>query len=420
MQVVGPYTSPTLFSENPGRVYIQNLTPTIVGAPGFVDIAGTRTWGNMGSGGNYLARAGSEGNGRSNVTFLIEVDLDEIPIGNGTQQVSNVSLIMSSRFDITRRLNWCIASNKYSGGARNSRIQYNQSASSGVADLTYTSDPYSVIVGKVKYAITMGTGGVGDVAVNLYQAARATVTTVSRAVTTGTMGGDEAIVWLSGVMCAKLSRVVSDSELDAWFADGTIPATDREFVFAGGHEIVESAPVIWDSGPNAYDLTATQIANLQPPSMRVDYTDDPGNPVVPFTSFSVYPLTNGNAHLRFVRERQGVPSRATDEERFETYDWNFTVSDAPSTEQTVVPLFIYADREGTANISCDVPGIIDFPASVGVVAGSTVVQGTIVGAGTVNVTVELNGETSVTPFTIESITPTVSVGPIQNIRSRLT
>jgi hypothetical protein len=94
----------------------------------------------------------------------------------------------------------------------------------------------------------------------------------------------------------------------------------------------------------------------------------------------------------------------------ETTTYTLTVAEALDNEQDFAQLMIYADRDGTALITMDNP-IIDFPASVSVNEGKNQVAGEIIGSGTCNVTVTLNGVTDTTQFTIEGITTYVGISP---------
>jgi len=188
------------------------------------------------------------------------------------------------------------------------------------------------------------------------------------------MGGDEAIVWQSGVECSKIARVCSDAELDAWFSDGTIPATDREFVFSGAHEIDTASPVIWDLSGNVtpLDLTATQITNWQAPGMRGDTTDtDFVSPLVEVPITIAADCAAGAHDITLRRERVGVPSRASDAQRYD--DGTLTVTVAAEAETiTIGPdidcqvpsypatfdLQICSNYDGDATVVSDDPSLV--------------------------------------------------------------
>ncbi len=192
---------------------------------------------------------------------------------------------------------------------------------------------------KIRYALTRAAGG----SVKFYTAARATVTSATRN-STGTMGGSEVLAINAGplVQCTKILRVADNAELDAWFSAGTIPATNQEFSYLGTHEVDSASPVIYDASANNYDLTALQITNWQAPKFFGDYTDAPGDPVVPASSIRVT-IPAGVASpvtLTLTRPRQGVPSRATDGEKYETASGVITLVD-PATRIKVGPRQIY-------------------------------------------------------------------------------
>ena len=313
----------TVTASAPGCTFPDGNTKVIVG---------TRTRGNMGNGGQYLARAGAEGNGRSDCTFFIKVDWTQIQSSMMAEsQYSTGALISSLRTDVARRANWMLTFQKYNIGT--TAIGYTQSANSTTveASIFATADASTADTVR-KYAVVLASGASGDVGVTFYRAARANANTANRAVTTGTMGGTEALVWQSGVQCSKVAHKASNDELDAWFASETIPATDRVFVFAGGHEIDTASLVIWDTSGNVtpLDLTAAQVTGWQAPSMAADFVDSVT--VVPASSIRVT-IPAGVASpvtLTLTRPRQGVPSRATDGEKYETASGAITLVDTPA------------------------------------------------------------------------------------------
>ena len=73
------------YCSEPGTVTMTSSDETVATVAGSVVVAGSRTWRYMGSGGDYLARYGSEGNGRSNVTFFIKFDTSRtLPMTKGS------------------------------------------------------------------------------------------------------------------------------------------------------------------------------------------------------------------------------------------------------------------------------------------------------------------------------------------------
>lgn len=132
----------------------------------------------------------------------------------------------------------------------------------------------------------------------------------------------------------------------------------------------------------------------------------PADPYNPYTSIPISPLSSGDTTITATHPNGEV----------DTY--LLTVEDALVVEQATVQLMIYASIAGTATIAMDNP-IIDFPASVAVVEGQNQISGTVIGSGTCNVTVTLDGQSSVTQFIVDEITTVIAAGPPQTIRARL-
>jgi hypothetical protein len=313
---VGETANVLVTSDNPGVVsltYGAGLT-----GPATATIEGTREYRLDGRGGDYLARAGAEGAGREDVTWLFEIDTSRIK-NTSTTIAPNTDyepLIGSFRQDLINRANWFLFCWRNPNGMNVGMMDSLDSASPPFHFINGTPTVWTINE-KRKYALTKASGG----SVKLYTASRATATTATRN-SVGSIGGSEVLALNAGplVQCSKILRVVSDAELDAWFADGTIPATDREFVFSGGHEIDPAAPVIWDTSGNVtpLDLTATQITNWQAPAMSADYTDTV--PVVPYAIIPVTAIATTDTTIDGTRPRQGVPARASYSERTEVAD----------------------------------------------------------------------------------------------------
>jgi hypothetical protein len=237
-------------------------------------------------------------------------------------------LAASFNMAMDRHINWALSARKYGNGAayKYTQIIYGQSASSLAAELAYggSSDYLGNIANSTtRYAITLTSGDAGDVAVKFYKGSRANTSTANRATTSGTVGGSEVLVFQMGVNLSKIARVCDNAELDAWFSDGTIPATDREFVFSGGQEINSASPVIYDTSGNVtpLDLTATQITNWQAPGMRGDYTDTGfTSPLVEVPITIAADCAAGVHEITLRRNRVGIPVRVPPLSDAELYD----------------------------------------------------------------------------------------------------
>lgn len=411
---VGETANVLVTSDNPGVVsltYGAGLT-----GPATVTIEGTRVYGNMGGGGDYLARVGAEGANREDVTWLFEIDWGKFPADNDSSAnlFTVVPIFGSIRVDVANRSNWQFQARRYNITTISliyaDSLDAGKNSSAVIANITGVTAP-----GQEKWALTKAAGG----AYVLYRASRGTVAASGTRDSTGTMGGTEALIWQSGVSCSKIARVCSDAELDAWFADGTIPAADREFVFSGGHEIDPAAPVIWDTSGNAtpLDLTATQITNWQAPGMSVAYTDT--DPVVPYAIVPVTAIATTGTTIDATRPRQGVPARASEAERIETAD-QVTVTVEAEVPPSAIPLTIgpgqtldalvdeiylhLTGEDGSVSIS-SVPafGLSGLPAVASIVDGVATVTVRRMTAGTYTITATQGTSSASCTITIPSV-----------------
>ncbi len=382
-----------IYSTEPGTVTASASGCTFPDGE-TVTIPGTREYRLDGRGGDYLAIP-SVGQGRDDVTWFFVVDWDRITGGMASiaALLTVDPLIWSARIDAPNLYNWAIVARRYtvSGSATAISMIYAQSVNSGTsvaAALTYNNaSGFTAGYGPERWAITKSAAGV----INMHRITRGAIATATVA-TTGTMGGSEALAMQGGAGAAKISRVASDAELDAWFADGTVPATDREFYYAGGHEIVAGNQKIWDTSGNNYDLTdATTITNWQAPGMTIRNVDDPLNPVVPASSIRVT-IPAGVASpvtLTLTRPRAGVPSRASEAERIESTTGLITLeAEAPcfgigpdiSASSLTWPIIrrvaVFAESDDPVSLTSD-DVRVTVPASVTPVDGLALVDVTI-------------------------------------------
>jgi hypothetical protein len=296
-------------TTDPGEFTVDY--PTGITGPATVTAAGSRAWGNMGSGGDYLARAGSEGNGRSDCTILVEFNADRLCAStglSGTNAHDWSPLVGHGRFEGLRRVNWIIANRNISNGVYPT---YVQSASSASNEAVVSVASAYAITGIVRLAVVLL-----DVAVSnnviFYTNARTNTYTTARAATSGTMGGNEWLVMWGASAAAKIARQISDAELDAWFSSGTVPATNVEFNFASGQEINPTALVRYDISGNGYDLGTTGPPPLWPaPSAPRPVTSDTGftSPLVEVPLTIAADCTAGVHNITLRRTRVGIPAR---------------------------------------------------------------------------------------------------------------
>jgi hypothetical protein len=118
--------------------------------------------------------------------------------------------------------------------------------------------------------------------------------------------------------------------------------------------------------------------------MSADYTDDPGNPVVPYAVVPVTAVATTGTTIDATRPRQGVPARASEAERIETATQVTVtveaplVSIGPDTSATVaaypadVYLQVCATPDGTVSLASDNANLA-VPATVEVSGGSATV-----------------------------------------------
>jgi hypothetical protein len=420
---VGDVIQLPFYCSEPGDVVFTSSDETVAVVESGITVAGTRVWRNGLKHGQYLARANCL-QSRDTFALFAEIDTRSIPRTNTytNNTYANIDVIGSVRADASRRWNWCLQVLQSSG--LNASLpwyvwHYLQSNTSSVSESLLSSlQHYYTLNTTIRLIVTCeGT------AVNFYWTTGTSADSAhptGRTAPTGTMGGSEFFFIAVPGKFAKLEgSLPSQAQREAFISSGTLPP-GLAASYQGGHEIVESAPVFWDTaGTN--DLTKTNVQYWPPAAASGDYTDDPGDPVVPYTSFQVVAQSVGTSTITARRRRNGVPYRTpplSDAEVYEETTYNLTVEAPLASEQSVLQLMIYADRDGTATISMDNP-IIDFPASVAVVEGKNQVSGIATGSGTCNVTVEMNGSSSVTTFNIEEIVTIVSSGPPQNLRSRI-
>jgi hypothetical protein len=383
---VGETANVLVTSDNPGVVsltYGAGLT-----GPASVTIEGTRVYGNMGSGGDYASLISSVASGRLSTTIFLEVDVGRALAASqaATNGATTILPVFGSiRTDLARRPNWMLYLRSSNIGTY--ALGYFQSSTSSTGEIFYIKNSgYSFASGKIRFAVVLddGTGGAGSVLI--YTGARANVDSLSRAATSGTMGGTEALVLTCGSIAGKISRAATDGELDTWFGGGDIPATNREVYYAGGQEptpgqIVYDSVGTNDLGPN--DITGWQDAALVHP----DYTDDPGDPVVPYALVPVTAIATTGTTIDATRPRQGVPARASEAERIETADQVTVtveaplVSIGPDTDATVeaYPADLYlqvcAQPDGVVSLASDDANLA-VPATVEIVGGSATVTAT--------------------------------------------
>lgn len=316
---VGETGNVLVTSDNPGVVsltYGAGLT-----GPATVEITGTRVWRNGLKHGQYLAREGASTAARVDCAWFLEIDTNDLAFRNGgvNNDYTNIAVVQNFA-DGVRFTNWAILASaaKTLSGSMWFNWSFVASASSGVADLLRTfSAAKQLTTHGIQRAIIQFVDSTGDL--ELYQTTgtvRDTRITISPKYT-GTMGGTEYLVIRVPCKFAKLDSLPSQAQREAFMAAGTLPA-GLAASYQGGHEIVESAPVFWDTSGNNLDLSAVNVQYWPAAAASGDYTDTV--PVVPYALVPVTAVATTGTTIDATRPRQGVPSRASYSERTEVAD----------------------------------------------------------------------------------------------------
>jgi hypothetical protein len=410
--------------------------PTGITGPATVEAAGSRVWGNMGAGGDYLAYP-SIGQDREDVTWLFEIDYSKIPSGNRTTLANAFPVIPIAtciRTDALSRSNWAFFARRYVNNTQNAfNIVVSDSPdNSTVPSVCLFGEKIlaSFPTTPIKFAITKATGG----AHVLHWGVRGPHQSGTRP-STGTMGGTEVMIFHQAVQFSKISRVCSSAELDAWFASGTVPVSDREFAYLGGHEI--TANKIFDSGPNAYDLYAYQVEYYQAPGMIGDYTDTGfTSPLVEVPITIAADCTAGTHNITLRRTRVGIPTRVPALSDAVLYDdGTLPVTVAVETEVVEIgpdidcqvpsyphafDLLLSGTYDGAATVVSDDANLVptspvtitDGVATVPCVASADITAATVTATGPGGDT----GTCSVTVSEVPESTVPIKVGPSQTVR----
>ena len=397
-----------IYSTEPGIVTAAAPGCTFPDGESVV-IAGTRTWRNGLKHGQYLARPNCC-QLRDTATWCVEVDTARlVQIGLYSAQSNVIPLIASFRTDALQRTNWRINLFIYYNNviAHTARVYYWQSNDASTAEASHQLVATQNIGGELWAAPVIKRFVIYANADKLYITDRTDGAYVGAAVTRidpagTTMGGNEALRVENNVRFTKHLAELTQQQRADWNTSGVV-TPGAEIAILGGHEIVESAPVFWDSsGTN--DLYNYQIINVSayPAAASGDYTDAPGDPVVPASSIRVT-IPAGVASpvtLTLTRPRQGVPARASEAEKTESTTGTITIVDIPAVvhvgppqivsahlnENPVAYCHITTDRPGTVTITCD-RTIIDFPATVVVDASlEATMEGAILKGGDCDVT----------------------------------
>jgi hypothetical protein len=422
MKIVGPYTSPTIYSENPGIVELTSSDPSVASVDASVVIPGTRVWRNGLKYGQYLAREGASTAARVGVAWYIEINPYDYLISTKSASRSAYYLLAANqKWDAGEKINWAIRFNSQTGSSYHPYWALAPILDWSIIIGTGYQCPYSASI-KIydntprRYIIEYD-----GTYVAFYHTTGTTYDARSAFTFAGTMGGDEKLI-VTGPhnIFAKSHYIPSQAQREAFMASGTLPA-GLAASYQGGHEIDPTAPVFWDTSGNNLDLSDVDVLGWPPAAASGDYTDDPGDPVVPFQPFTITPNSTGTFTITARRRRQGVPDRATDEEKYETTSETFTITEMPAEVVQYVRLLITTSTQGTVDIASSDPAVVTFPASV--VVGPTLqyeVLGTVVGAGTSIITTSMGGAVlDTTTVTIEAEPTVVKCGPSQDIRSRI-
>jgi len=375
-----------IYSTEPGTVTAAAPGCTFPDGADVV-IAGTREYRLDGQGGDYLAIP-SVGQERTDCSIYIKVDLARLAafsLGAVAAALTYVPIAESVRYDTARKYNWFFGLRVAASG----RVIYlMQSATSASTEIIYMTGGDAVPVDGILRIVAVFGNGDPDLNVAVYRNSLANVSNLTRAATSGTMGGSEALILHSGIELATFARQLSNDDIDLLMSD-TMPA-NPEIAYRGNHEIIEGSEKIWDSaGTNdLYRFTPTNFTN---PSMSIRNVDATGDPVVPASSIRVT-IPAGVASpvtLTLTRPRAGVPERATDEERIESTTGTITleaeaacfgigpdVSASSLTWPIIRRVAVFAESDDPVSLTSD-DVRVTVPASVTPVDGLALVDVTI-------------------------------------------
>jgi len=333
LKIIGPYSSPTLYSSEPGRVYLTSSDPSIATVPEYVDVPGNRNYRVYNSRygeatkGNATINAATAG--RDQVSICMAYDLkNSEAMTRHLKAFYSPTLAMSMQANATNRMNWAFGIYHYN--ENQSYFRYRQSVDNATIGADYAC----------------GAIGNGGIFINRHRIKMVWVldgTTVyiywkyldyalveqsrsfARLQPIGTMG-DDVLAMIGCEDFAYYNRKLDANERASYYA-GTFPS-----------DTVCAYPMNEETGVKHYDLYGandTELGidqtygfanvsldnrNFGPNRFAIDTV-----PVEPWQAFSLTPLQEGEVTITATRRRQGVPDRASEVEKFETATAEFEI-----------------------------------------------------------------------------------------------
>jgi hypothetical protein len=410
MKIVGPYTSPTIYSEHPGIVELTSSDPSVASVDASVTIEGTRVWAannqKWTDGFNVPAAGAHAIRMRDNCTIGFFID---------TAMVQNSPIFMApekhlvSNYLTYRRINWHFDLRRITD--TQVTLNYSQSNMDGTNESTFAFANRLAYGSKHLVIVTFS----GDT-LTRYLNNNTPEDTLTRTAPTGVHDNPYCRIYSAGNLY-YWGSVLSSADI-ALFMAGSATSAAPIVAYALDEEGTAKA---YDDSTNAYDGVYDLDATYPASQIVRDYTDDPGDPVIPFQPFTITPNSVGTFTITARRRRQGVPDRATDEEKYETTSETFTITEMPAEVVQYVRLLITTSTPGTVDIASSDPSVVTFPSSI--VVGPTLqyeVLGTVVGAGTSTITTSMGGAIlDTTTVTIEDTPTVIEAGPNQDVRTKL-
>ena len=292
-----------------------------------IEIEGTRVWRmNNRAGDGHCYGPGPETAQRNPCTIYCTVPFNKIQTINAYARY-NYALQIARNYDKTSGVytNWFISTYRPNGNSNYLTLTF-------IISQTKTSAPTTISLNVSLGLLTLSK--ILRIVVTINGTSLKINTSIDGAAPVETSG---TLAWTIADVCDNSTLLIADgSEFAHWssvitgtdFTNlvryGTIPAGANCVYLANE----ESGNTLFDTSGNLRDSTLNADAAYPSTGISRDFTDDPGDPVVPASSIRVT-IPAGVASpvtLTLSRPRQGVPSRATDEERFETTTGTITLT----------------------------------------------------------------------------------------------
>ncbi len=326
-----------IHSTEPGDLAITY--PTGITGPATATVAGTRTWRNGLCGGycrgwNGPSGASAATQARDGVTICFDIDLDLVNYGNFTTIDPEIKVVAQNY------LNGSVAASQHAWkiGVRSNK----STAPAPILTYTQTSNLAGTSAGFSQIILNSASIGrycrccltLNGTAITLYYNDGVQKYTLStwRVAPVGSLA-DPVLAIVGSARFAYFSSILANDAtgVDAWLA-GDCPANPVVY-YPCGEEVPDSiAAAPYDAGANGYDGVFNGDATYPLTKAPRVYTDT--TPVIPYVTVPIVIAADcaaGDHTITITRARQGVPARASDEEKYETATLVVTVVDLPIT-----------------------------------------------------------------------------------------